>query len=82
MSDLSKLAHGGSFVKSDGRKLLKSLFKKEQMSKEQREQFALGHKKGEKLSITYEKYEFLKQITLFLQAIHSNNKQITHIALF
>ena len=46
---------------SDGSELLKLLFKKERISEErvseeQRERFALGHKKGEKLSKTYNKY--------------------------
>ena len=41
-----QIAHGHSFVKSDGSKSLKSLFKKERMSKEQQELFALGHKRG------------------------------------
>ena len=58
------------------------LFKKEQMSKERREQFALGHKKGEKLSKIYETYKFCEQIACYLQAIHSNHAQIIHIALF
>ena len=37
-------------VKSDRSESLKSLFKKERMSEEQRERFAHGHKKGGKLS--------------------------------
>ena len=37
------------FVKSDRRKSLKSLFKKEEMRKESQEHFALLHLKGEKL---------------------------------
>ena len=47
-----------SFVKSAGSESLKSLFKKEGMSKERQERFALGHRRG-KLSKTYEKYESL-----------------------
>ena len=35
-----------SFVKSAGSESLKSLFKKEGMSKEQQERFALGHRRG------------------------------------
>ena len=31
------------------------------------ERFALGHKKGEKLSKTYEKYEFFEQIGRFCE---------------
>ena len=62
-----QLAHGRSFVKSDGSKLLKSLFKKEQMSKERREQFTLGHEKGEKLSETYENYEFFSELFNFFE---------------
>ena len=53
-----QITHGFSFVKSDGSKSLKSLFKKEQMSEEQGEQVALGHKKWEKISRTYKKYAF------------------------
>ena len=40
-----QIAHGLSFVKSDGSESLKSLFKKEQMSKERRKWFPLEHKK-------------------------------------
>ena len=43
---------GRSFVKSDGSELLNLLLKKERMSEERRERFALGHKKGGKLSKT------------------------------
>ena len=52
------LLSGRSFVKSEGSESLKSLLKKERMSKKRCEQFALGHKKGGKLSKTCEKYEF------------------------
>ena len=41
------LLSGRSFVKSEGSESLKSLLKKERMSKKRCEQFALGHKKGE-----------------------------------
>ena len=64
-------------MKSDGSELLKSLFKKERMSKEQSEHFTLGHKKGEKLSKTYEKYEQFALITsksltsLFFKECHA-----------
>ena len=61
-----RIAHGCSFVKSDRSESLKSLFKKDH-----RERFALGHKKGEKLSKTYKKYEFFERIAHFLRAIHS-----------
>ena len=40
------IAHGSSFVTSGGSESLKSLFKKEKMSKDRRERFTLGHKKG------------------------------------
>ena len=50
------LAHSCSFLKSNGSELISSLFKKEQLSQEQQEQFALGHKKRGKLSKTYKKY--------------------------
>ena len=39
-------SHSRSFVKSNWSELLKSFFKKEQMSEEQWEWFTLGHKKG------------------------------------
>ena len=39
-------SHSCSFVKSNWSELLKSFFKKEQMSEEQWEWFTLGHKKG------------------------------------
>ena len=42
----SQIAHGRSFVKNDRSESLKSLFKKERMTKERREQIAFGHKKG------------------------------------
>ena len=54
-------------VKSNRSELLKSLFKKERMSEEQHERFAHGHKKGGKLSKTYKKYDFFKQISLFYE---------------
>ena len=73
---------GHSFVKSNVSELLKSLFKKEPMSEEQHEQFALGHKKREKMSKTDEKYEFFEWIARFFRAICSNRKRITDIALF
>ena len=40
------ITHSRSFVKSHGSKMLKSLLKKERMSEERWEQFALGYKKG------------------------------------
>ena len=47
------------------------LFKKEQLSEEQREQFDLGHKKWEKQCKTVKKHlkniNFLEQIPLFLE---------------
>ena len=56
---------GHYFIKIDGSELLKSLFKKEQMSEERREHFTLGHKKEEKLSKTCEKYELIERIACF-----------------
>ena len=44
---------GRSVVRSVGSESLNLLFKKEQMSEDRCERFALGHKKGEKLSKTY-----------------------------
>ena len=44
------------FKKIDVSELLSLLFKKEQLSKEEWERFALGIKRG-KLSKTYEKFE-------------------------
>ena len=65
-----RIAHGHSFVLSDGSKSLKSLFKKEWKSEARHERFALGHKKGEQLSKTYEKHKFFEQIARFF-ASHS-----------
>ena len=61
-----QITHGGSFEKSEGSKLLKLLFKKEQMSEEQQEQFACGIKKGKKLSKTYKNSNFCKQLTCIM----------------
>ena len=52
-----EICSGFVVVKSEGRKLLNSLFTKEQMSKEWRERFTLGHTKWEKLSKTVEFFE-------------------------
>ena len=63
----------------------RSLFCNEWLSKERREWFTLGPKKGEKckkMTKTYEKYVFFKQISCFLRAICLNHEQITDIALF
>ena len=58
-----------SFVKSNDSKSLPSLFKKEQRSKEWREWFALGHKKGkrsEKLKKTWWKLQiFSSELLVF-----------------
>ena len=61
-----QITHGFSFVKSDGSKSLKSLFKKEQMSEEQGEQVALGHKMGEKFQEHTKNTHFSEQMTRFL----------------
>ena len=50
------------------------------MSEERLERFALGHKKGDKLSKTYEKYKIFERISRFLRTICSNHKRIIHIA--
>ena len=57
-----RIAHGRSFVKSYGTESLKSLFKSERMSKERYERFLVGHTNVEKLSKTYEKYDFFERI--------------------
>ena len=44
-----RFAHSRSFEKSDESESLTWIFKKERLSKEQPERFALGHKKGGKL---------------------------------
>ena len=44
-----RIAHGRSFVNSEGSESLKSLFKKEWMGEERGKQFARWHKKGEKV---------------------------------
>ena len=54
-------------VKSDWSESLNILYKKEWMSKERREEFTLGHKKGEKRSKTYEKYEFFSKSQVFCE---------------
>ena len=80
-----RFAHCRSFVKSDESKLLPSLFKKERLSKERRERFALGYKKGkssEKLSKTYQNLNCFRANRSFLRVICMNHKGITHVALF
>ena len=47
-----RFSHGCCFLKSKKSKLLTPLFQKEQLSKERREPFTLGHKKGGKQSNT------------------------------
>ena len=72
-----RIAHGCSFVKSDGSESQKSLLKKEElMSEERRERIALGHKKGgkskkKKLSKEYKNTIFFERIDRFLRAIRS-----------
>ena len=70
-----RFPQGCSFIKSNVIELLMSLFKKERLSKERRELFPLGHKKGEKLSIT-----FGANHSSF-RAIRLNQECITHVAL-
>ena len=65
-SDVLRLAHGCSFVKSNGSESLNSLFKKKRL-----ERFALGHKNGKKLSKTYKKYEY-ERIARFWRENHSH----------
>ena len=61
-----QITHGGSFVKSEGSKLLKLLFKKEQMSEEQQEQFARGIKKGKNCQKQTKNTNFCKQLTCIM----------------
>ena len=79
-----QFSHGCSFVESNMIKSLMLLFTKEQLSREQQEQFALGHKKGEKHQ-NIQKIRFFNDLIRvncsFLGAIHSNHEQITHVAL-
>ena len=56
-----RITHAHSFVKSDRSESLKSIFKKEWMSKEEWEQFACGHKKDIKLS----NMNFLSDLFIF-----------------
>ena len=58
-----RITHGRSFVKSDRSESLKSIFKKEWMSKEEWEQFACGHKKDIKLS----NMNFLSDLLIFCE---------------
>ena len=73
-----RIAHGRSFVKNDRSELLKSLFKKKRMTKERREQFALGHKKGktvkniQKIRIFRANRSFFASDSLESHANHSN----------
>ena len=67
-----------SFVKCDGSGLLKSLFKKEQMSEEQREPFALWHKKGESRA-NHSHCSFLKSDESYLLFCKEQHEQITHV---
>ena len=61
---------GRSFLMSNESESLLSLFKKEQ-----RERFALGHKKGGK----HKKYVFFERIARFMRVIRSNHEQITDV---
>ena len=76
-----RFAQSCCFLKSNERESLPSLFKKEWLSEERREQFALGHKKGEQQSKTYEKEVFFKKIVCLFRAIHLNHEWITDVAL-
>ena len=75
------LLSGRSFVKSEGSESLKSLLKKERMSKKRCEQFALGHKKGENCQKHVKNTNFSSKSLFFLQDIHLNHERITHINL-
>ena len=75
MSNLSKsLLVTFLFVKSDVSKSLKLLFKKERISKEQGEWFALRHKKGKNCQ-KHKKIRIFERFTCFLLAICSNHEQ-------
>ena len=56
-----------SFVKSYGSESLKFLFKKDRMSEEQWEWFALGHKKGENCQYPTKNMNFFQQFTCFCE---------------
>ena len=62
-----RITHGRSFVKIDGSESLKVLFKKEQMSKEWREQFPLGHKKGKNCYKQMKNTNFLSNSLVFCE---------------
>ena len=80
-----RIAHGCSFVKSDGSESQKSLLKKEElMSEERRERIALGHKKGgkskKKTVKRIQKYNFFRENRSFFASDTLDHEQITRIA--
>ena len=62
-----RITHGRSFVKIDGSESLKVLFKKEQMSKEWREQIPIGHKKGKNCYKQMKNTNFLSNSLVFCE---------------
>ena len=77
-----QIAYDRSFVNSDWSKSLKSLFKREQMSKEWQERFTLEYKKGKNFQKNTKNTNFLSDLLFFMQVICSNHKRITHIDNF
>ena len=71
-----------SFVKSNGSNLLTSLFCKEQRSKERRERFSLGHKKGnssEKMSKTLWKIQFFPANCTVIERERDNHSRCSFL---
>ena len=73
-----QIADSHSFVMSNLSKLHMSLFNKECMSEERLKQFAHGHKKGEKRSITYKNTNFLSELLVFLSNVLESSANHSH----
>ena len=74
------IAHGSSFVTSGGSESLKSLFKKEKMSKDRRERFTLGHKKGKNCQKHTKSTNFSSELLVFCeQFVHITSKSLTSL---
>ena len=60
-----QITHGRFFVKSNGSKSLKLLYKKEWMSEEQWERFVIGQKKGKKVKNIWKIQQFWVTCSFF-----------------
>ena len=78
---LERIAHGRSFVQSDGNESLKLLFKKSEWAKRDVSDPLLGIKKGNNCSKTYKNTNFLSESRVFCEQFVWITIESFHIAL-